>query len=91
MKLIPIALLVLIASLTLTGCASSPSLEEQVEEKVSEFRSDFESKLVEYEDCLKKNLPSPEELEMINKYLTERSKIKPSIEKALRSCSEYRP
>jgi len=45
MKFLPIASLALIASLTLTGCASSPSLEDQV-------------KLIEYEKCLNLALDS---------------------------------
>jgi len=38
-KVLPLALLTLVASLSLTGCASSPSLEDQ-------------TKLIEYEKCL---------------------------------------
>jgi len=41
-KSLPLASLTLVASLSLTGCASSPSLEDQ-------------TKLIEYEKCLSYN------------------------------------
>lgn len=77
MKFLPIVSLALIAPLLLTGCASSPSLEDQ-------------AKLIEYEKCLSfaemiqaKDLALQIEKGDITSNVT--------IEISLEDCKKYRP
>ena len=93
MKSLSIASLALIASLTLTGCASSPSLEDQ-------------AKLIEYEKCLNlaldSNLASRERLldlatnatveEKVRMVIIDEDEFIPYFEKnLLDKCLIYRP
>ena len=85
MKLLPLASLTLVAALLLTGCASTPTLEDQ-------------TKLVEYEMCLEESLSRLNRLidtrtmktsstDWTDFYYAELG----GIYKMLKECKEYRP
>ena len=79
MKYLSIASLALVFALS--GCSTSSTAEE----RISQFRNEFEAKLEKYEECLKANaVLSPK-----NPYF----EIKPLaiIELAFSSCAQYRP
>ncbi len=78
MKLVPIASLALV--LALSGCASSPSVEEQ-------------TKLIEYESCLAAY--EGRLIENLNRFempvLKEDELINASTKYAIEKCAEFRP
>lgn len=94
MKLRLLASLALSASLSLTGCSTSPTAEENIptaDERIAELTNEFESKLERYEECLKENAVLSPRAERINEYLTEPYKLQASIEQAFSFCAQYRP
>lgn len=80
MKFLPLASLTLVASLALTGCASSPSLEE-------------EAKLIEYEKCLAHDAmiqKSIIEVVIAKGDSLDTTKVL-EFEASLKDCAKYRP
>lgn len=90
MKVLPLASLALVASLTLTGCASTPTLDDQ-------------TKLVEYERCLEFHermadravevqLSYPENYtKAVNRQNLERLIRESKFSELLEDCAELRP
>jgi hypothetical protein len=85
MKIVPIASLALMTSLVLTGCASTPTLEDQ-------------TKLVEYEMCLEESLSRLNRLIDARTMKTSSTDWTDftyaelgGIYKMLKECKEYRP
>lgn len=85
MKLLPLASLTIVASLSLTGCASSPSLEDQ-------------AKLIEYEKCLEQVTARLYSVNYTtnsgygdNYTYSENSFQNNTFKLSLEECAEYRP